>query len=281
MSHGRPTAPATDNPAPETLEGWWLLHDLLHIDRAAWRAATPDERSAALSGLMTWLGEQAAVDGGSAAYAILGHKADLMLIHHRTGAPGLHLAEQGLRDLAIARYLIPATSYVSVAEASLYEATGAAHRRLAERGLTPRSDGFDEAFSAEIEHQKGLLEQRVFRNLPEKDYVCYYPMSKRRGEHENWYNMPLDERRGLMRGHGRLGRKYSDRVIQIIAGSTGLDDWEWSVDLHADDLLVFKKLVYEMRFDPASARFAEFGEFFVGSRVKDLAQLSATFGTPR
>ena len=278
MSHpGRP-APADANPALETLEGWWLLHDLLYIDRDAWQDADRDWRDQAMAELVEWLAAQAAIDGGTGAYAMLGHKADLMLIHHRADVAGLHAAENGLRSLQIAQVLSPATSYVSIAEASLYEATGAAHGRLAQRGLSPGKDGFDEAFAEELATQQGLLKDRVFRTVPEKAYVCYYPMSKRRGEQENWYAMPLDERRCLdarpWQARSQIQRlrhpdhRWLDRP----------DDWEWSVDLHSDDMLVFKKLVYEMRFDPASARFAEFGPFYVGSRCIDAAALVATFG---
>ena len=115
--------------------------------------------------------------------------------------------------------------------------------------------------------QRQRLESRVRPVLSGAAWCCFYPMSKRRGEQVNWYDLPLDERRALMRGHGRLGHKYHQQVAQVISGSIGLDDWEWAVDLHADDPLVFKKLVTEMRFDPASSRYAEFGPFLVGRRL--------------
>jgi peroxiredoxin len=105
--------------------------------------------------------------------------------------------------------------------------------------------------------------------------VCFYPMNKRRGEIKNWYSVPFEERAQMMREHGHIGRGYHGKVTQIISGSIGLDDWEWGVDLFADDPMVFKKLIYEMRFDRASAEFAEFGPFYVGlqfapSRLADL-----------
>ena len=92
--------------------------------------------------------------------------------------------------------------------------------------------------------------------MPPRRYLCFYPMSKRRGEHVNWYDLPATERAAFMRGHGEIGRRYAGKVVQVIQGSVGLDDWEWGVTLFADDPLVFKKLIYEMRFDPASSRFA-------------------------
>jgi chlorite dismutase len=115
--------------------------------------------------------------------------------------------------------------------------------------------------------------------VPEHRYICFYPMSKRRGETVNWYTLSVEERRNLMRGHGRIGHKYHDCITQIIGGSVGFDDWEWGVSLHSNDALTFKKLIYEMRFDPATSRFAEFGPFYVGIRTapEDLpALLSGT-----
>jgi chlorite dismutase len=102
--------------------------------------------------------------------------------------------------------------------------------------------------------------------VPAGRYLCFYPMSKRRGEQVNWYDLPAAERGAFMRGHGMIGRKYAGKVMQIIQGSVGFDDWEWGVSLFADDPLVFKKLIYEMRFDPASSRYALFGPFYVGIR---------------
>ena len=113
---------------------------------------------------------------------------------------------------------------------------------------------------------KPHMEARLYRDIPPQRYICFYPMNKRRGEDKNWYTLPMPERRAMMRSHGRIGHKYHEQVTQVISGSVGLDDWEWGVSLHADDPLVFKKLVYEMRFDPVSAIYAEFGPFYVGLR---------------
>jgi len=104
----------------------------------------------------------------------------------------------------------------------------------------------------------------LFIEPPARRHVCYYPMNKRRGEHKNWYVESMEERSRMMLDHGRIGRHYAGQVTQVISGSIGFDDWEWGVDLYADDPLVFKKLIYEMRFDEASAWYAEFGPFYVG-----------------
>jgi len=99
-------------------------------------------------------------------------------------------------------------------------------------------------------------------------------MDKKRGELKNWYQVPITDRQKMMSEHGLIGRRYAGQVTQIISGSVGFDDWEWGVDLFADDPLVFKKLVYEMRFDEASAVYGLFGTFYVGLRFP-----AAEFGT--
>jgi peroxiredoxin len=267
MPHDAAPDTELENPAPETMEGWYVLHDGYRLDWARWRAAEAKVRAHAVDELLAWNGQQHHVDehaGDSALYTIVGQKADLAWVHYRRTPSELAQVERSLRACAASDFLIPCHTYLSVIEASLYEATAIAHGMLARRGLTPGKPAFEDALAEELERQREHLTQRIFRRIPEQSHICIYPMNKRRGEHVNWYDMPLEERRKLMRSHGKLGRKYVDRVTQVVSGSVGLDAWEWMVDLHADDPLQFKKLIYEMRFDPASARFAEFGDFLVG-----------------
>jgi chlorite dismutase len=111
--------------------------------------------------------------------------------------------------------------------------------------------------------------KRLYPELPrEMPYVCFYPMSKRRDAGQNWYGLTLDERSRLMHAHGITGRRYAGRVQQVITGAIGLDAWEWGVTLFAADPLEFKRLVTDMRFDEVSAKYAEFGEFYVGKVVE-------------
>ena len=146
----------------------------------------------------------------------------------------------------------------------MYEMTAQIHRRLGERGLKAGSDEFETAFDAEMEEQRKRVLGRLFAEVPARRHVCFYPMSKRRGEQRNWYAEPVDARARMMLEHGKIGRHYAGEVTQVISGAIGFDDWEWGVDLFADDPVVFKKLIYEMRFDEASAWYAEFGPFYVG-----------------
>jgi chlorite dismutase len=203
-------------------------------------------------------------DGATALVSLLGHKGDLMAVHFRRGFEQLQAAQLAVARLGISSVLEATTSYVSVVELGMYEMTALLHARLRERGLQPGSAEFESAFDAEMEEQRKRVEGRLFLEVPPRRYVCFYPMNKRRGEQHNWYAEAVEDRGRMMRDHGVIGRHYAGTVTQIISGSIGFDDWEWGVDLFADDPLVFKKLIYEMRFDEASARYAEFGPFYVG-----------------
>jgi chlorite dismutase len=125
-----------------------------------------------------------------------------------------------------------------------------------------------------MDRQREAMRVRLFPEIPDAKYVCFYPMDRKRDEDKNWYQVPMDERKRMMHEHGMIGRRYAGQVKQIITGSIGFDDWEWGVDLFADDPLVFKRLIYEMRFDEVSAVYALFGAFYVGKRLPsaDLVQ---------
>ena len=124
---------------------------------------------------------------------------------------------------------------------------------------------------ATLARQKEAMAPRLYPTFPDRKYICFYPMDRLRGEINNWYSAPIEERQRMMHEHGLVGRRYADEVKQIITGSIGLDDWEWGVELFADDPLVFKRLIYEMRFDEVSAKYAKFGQFFVGVLVPSFA----------
>jgi chlorite dismutase len=187
-----------------------------------------------------------------------------MLIHFRRTFEELAETEQAWAGTGLSRLLEPGASYVSVVELGMYEMTAKIHEELGARGLRPGSDEFERAFDEEMGRQRERMMGRLYPEIPRRRHVCFYPMNKRRGEDKNWYTTPFEKRAAMMREHGFIGRAYAGQVTQIISGSIGFDDWEWGVDLFADDPLVFKKLIYEMRFDEASAVYAEFGPFYVG-----------------
>ena len=258
-----------DRPAaPLTLEGFSVLHQMFRLRRASWRELTASQRAEIARTAAATLGAMSdREDGESAAFAGLGHKGDLILIHFRRSFDELSAAQVEIGKLRLCDYLEPTTSYVSVIEIGLYEATVALYARLSEQKIGPRSPEWTQAVEAELAAQRQKIAPRLFPKIPARRYLCFYPMNKRRGEHLNWYRLAVGERARLMHDHGLIGRRYAGQVTQVISGSVGLDDWEWGVDLFADDPLVFKKLVYEMRFDESSADYAEFGPFRVGIRL--------------
>jgi hydrogen peroxide-dependent heme synthase len=254
-----------DPRVPETLEGWSLLHQMFRVRWSDWQALSETER-ARLAGeaAACFAAMQRGEAGTTALTTVLGHKADLMLAHFRRDFEELQAAQLAVAGLGLFRFLESTTSYVSIVELGMYEMTAQIHARLADKGLKTGSAEFESAFDAEMEEQRRRVAGRLFLDVPKRRYVCFYPMNKRRGEHKNWYGVPVEERGRMMRDHGVIGRHYAGSVTQIISGSIGFDDWEWGVDLFADDPAVFKKLIYEMRFDEASAWYAEFGPFYTG-----------------
>lgn len=268
-------------PVPLTLEGSYVLHQMFRIRRAPWRALPHSQRELIVEEASRTIGAMAdarASNGHpnqSALYSQVGHKADVMMVHFRDSLEAVHCAELALARLEIADYLEPVHSYLSVVELGLYDSTMKTYGQLRERGIEPHSAEWNAAIAEVIARQSAAMETRLFPEIPQAKYLCFYPMDRKRAEEKNWYQVPMAERQRMMHEHGLIGRRYADSVRQIITGSIGFDDWEWGVDLFADDPLVFKKLIYEMRFDEVSAVYALFGAFYVGLRVSatDLSRL--------
>ncbi len=252
---------------PESLDSWHILHRMFRFKRRAFDALATAQRSALASEARDYLGALAEKDTGDVAVAqMLGHKCDLMLTHYGKSFDELAAAQTAFDKLALADYVEPLTSYVSVLELGLYEVTAKIHADLRERGLKAHSPEWTAAFDAALAEQARAPRNaaRLWAKIPQRRYVCFYPMDKKRGEAINWYQLPYEDRARLMVDHGKIGRSFHGLVTQVISGSIGFDDWEWGVDLYADEPLVFKKLIYEMRFDEASARYAAFGQFYTG-----------------
>ena len=257
-----------EHAAPATLEGWSVLHQMFRVRRAALRAIGEGRRGEIFAEAAAALDAiEHREDGSSALFAMLGHKGDLMMLHFRRGLDELARAQNDLAHLGLSEFLEPTGSYLSMVEIGLYEATIAAYSKLAAAGVEAHSPEWRRAIEAELAELRERLAPRLWSAIPDRRYVCFYPMSKRRIGADNWYMLPLEERGRLMHEHGMIGRRYAGKVTQVISGSIGFDDWEWGVDLFADDPMVFKKLVYEMRFDESSARYAEFGPFYVAIRT--------------
>ncbi|MEO7652637.1 MAG: hydrogen peroxide-dependent heme synthase [Bryobacteraceae bacterium] len=273
-------AAASDNVlrVPLTLEGASVLHQMFRVRWPAWKALSETRRQEIVDqAVPALLAMETPAEGQSALFSLLGHKGDLMLVHFRPTFDELNAAELSLAHLDLADYLEPTTSYLSVVELGLYESTVRLHASLTEKGVQPGSPEWEQETEAALAQQRKAMKPRLWPEIPARRYLCFYPMDKKRGEAKNWYEVPIRERQRLMHEHGMIGRKYAGQVKQIISGSIGFDDWEWGVDLFADDPLVYKRLIYEMRFDEASAVYALFGTFYIGLRFRaeDLGTLLA------
>jgi peroxiredoxin len=250
---------------PLTLEGASVLHQMARVRWADWKKLPTAERASIAKEFSEWLAPLESA-GNSALFSMIGHKADLMLIHFRESFAGLKSTELALTNLRLCDYLEPTTTYLSVIELGLYDSSLKLYRELAEKGLEPNSAEWKAVVEETIRRQSEAMKSRLWPKIPAQRYVSFYPMNRLRGEDKNFYTLPIEERQRQMEAHGLVGRRYAGKVQQIITGSIGFDDWEWGVDLFSDDPLQFKKLIYEMRFDEISAIYALFGQFFVGVR---------------
>ena len=259
---------------PETLEGWYSLHQIFRF-----KEAVPNEGELARlakSALGTLRQEpatgkrkpkQESEAGWSCFVRLIGSRSHLMAIHFRESLDAIGAAEQRLRSTSAFAGADLTYSFLSVTEAGLYHITADLARAAAARGGQVGDAEYTRTLAGRVtaERDSEHVRRRLYPQLPdETPYVCFYPMSKRRDPDQNWYTLTLDERSRLMHDHGLTGRRYAGRVQQIITGAIGLDAWEWGVTLFAKDPLDFKKLVTDMRFDEVSAKYADFGDFYVG-----------------
>ncbi|EMA33325.1 heme-binding protein [Halobiforma nitratireducens] len=241
---------------PRTKEGWYILHDFRTIDWDAWRDAPDHVRERALEEGQSFLADCEAVadaeDGDSALFAMLGHETDLLFMHIRPTMADIEQVGRRFDKTALAEFTERTDSYVSVAEVSDYVTDAY----------------FEEDEEVESTGLSRYLEQKLYPQIPDAEYVNFYPMEKRRDPEYNWYDLPFEDRSEHMSAHGDIGRSYGGKVSQITAGSIGFDDYEWSVSLFADDPANIKNLLAEMRFDQSTSKYAEFGRFYVGRRFE-------------
>jgi len=260
-------------PHPLTLDGSSVLHQMFRFDWTAWRRAEGAARERAISEVTAIFAplEKESEQGHpnqSAIFALLGHKGDLMFVHYRDNIEDLARIERDVARTDFGAYLQPQHSYLSMVELGLYESSVKLYAQLASEGIEPYSDPWEQRVQETVARQSAAMSSRLYPAIPGTKFLCFYPMDKRRGEHVNWYSAPMPDRARMMQDHGVIGRRFAGTVKQIISGSIGLDDWEWGVDLYADNPGVFKQLIYEMRFDEASALYGLFGAFFVGVRLR-------------
>ncbi|MGD0345147.1 MAG: hydrogen peroxide-dependent heme synthase [Terracidiphilus sp.] len=258
-------------PVPLTLEGSSALHQFFRFDWKSWRSCADSERKKIVDEAVAALGkmERATPDAPvhSALFSQLGHKGDLILVHFRESFDALNQVELDLAQTALFDFLTPTHSYVSVIELGLYESSRKTYEAASAKGFEAFSAEWNAEIANSLARGADAMKPRLYPAVPDSKFLCFYPMDRKRGEQVNWYTVPFTERQRMMHEHGMIGRRYADQVKQIISGSIGMDDWEWGVDLFADDPVVFKKLIYEMRFDEVSAVYALFGQFYLGIRM--------------
>ena len=268
-------------PVPLTLEGSSLLHQFFCFDWKAWRATAKNDQDRIAAQTIEVLASLERKEPGapiqSALFSQLGHKGDLILVHFRDSLEALNQVELSLAQTEIYGYLSPVHSYVAVVELGLYESSRKTYEAAAAKGFELHTPEWNAEIAASLQRGSSAMAPRLFPAVPEAKYLCFYPMDRKRGEQVNWYTVPFTERQRMMHEHGLIGRRYGEQVKQIISGSIGMDDWEWGVDLFAEDPVVFKKLIYEMRFDEVSAVYALFGQFYIGVRLP-IESLSAWLG---
>ena len=261
-------------PSVRLTQGIHVIHLFYRIDRVRWEEIGPGESANTLARVEALCGTNSAASHPRlVSYGNVCGKADLAFIIY---AADLVQAAQIHRDLEScfpAGTLERVFNYLSVTELTEYMPTDEDNKRtlLEQEKLAPESEAYQKRW-AELAKRKADYEHyRLYPEMPDWEVMAFYPMNKRRRGDENWYMLDFAARKKLMGGHARVGRKYAGRISQLITGSTGLDDWEWGVTLMAHQVDALKEIVYEMRFDEVSARYGDFGPFYINLRLAPAA----------
>jgi len=255
---------------PATLvpeEGWHFLHLFYRVDRGRLADLPAARREQGIEELKRILGERTA--GGPEqlqCFAVPGHKADFGVVMAGPDLKGVHRVQAAIQASSLGPALVPTYSFYSITEVSEYVPDAEEYGRiLREReGLDPESSIYQTKVKSYAERLGPMNRQRLYPEFPGWPCLCFYPMSKMRSAEQNWYMLPFEARSELMSYHARSGMKFAGKVSQLITASTGLDNWEWGVTLWARNPSYLKEIVYTMRFDESSAKYALFGEFYFG-----------------
>ena len=266
--HGHRPASAERVPATLVPEaGWHFLHLFYRVDRGALADLSEEARREGRRQILE------ALDRGHPgapqqqhAFAVPGHKADFGLMLAGTDLRAIHGIQLALQASALGPALVPSYSFYSITEISEYVPDVEAYGKILRdrEGVDPESSIYKTKVAAYADRLGPMNKQRLFPEFPDWPCLCFYPMSKMRQGEQNWYLLPFEERTELMSQHGRSGMKFAGKVSQVITASTGLDDWEWGVTLWGRNPSYLKDIVYTMRFDESSARYALFGDFYFG-----------------
>ncbi len=269
MSHA-PSRPAAPQPLPEPTirmsEGWHALHIYYKVDPAALASLSTSQRALGRRRVIELLSPDAADAPQRLQVSVVsGHRADLGLLLMDPDPLKIDALTQELRASPLGTVLTPTYSFVSITEVSEYVPTVEQYaEKLRQDGTSPDDPAYAAKVNAYAQRLPMMNQQRLYPDFPPFPVVCFYPMNKMRHPLANWYLEPFSARSQMMAEHATSGIKFAGRVSQLITASTGFDDWEWGVTLWARAPEYIKEIVYTMRFDRASARYAEFGPFYVG-----------------
>lgn len=245
------------------------MHLFYHIDRAVWQAMSAPQQAEGKARLESLIRDARTWEKFQIVTLSVLARADIGFMILGPDLQKVNALEKQIAAALGPNVLKPAYTYLSLTEKSEYTTTEAEYtEELRKEGLEPGTPAFEEKMTTWKERIKYYTQTRMYPTLPDWEYFCFYPMNKKRLPGQNWYALDFAKRRELMLGHARVGRKYSGKVLQLVTGSTGLDDWEWGVTLFAHDPFDIKSIVYEMRFDEVSHGYAEFGPFYNGLRLE-------------
>ena len=263
MNQGRPPAVAIE-PSLTPGDGWHCSHLYYRLDRAVWSRLSPEQKQ---NGRLRFI-EVLDPAGPEATErlqtsVVSGHKADFGLMLMDPSPLKIDAIHQTLMASDMGPALVPTYSFVSISEISEYVPSIEQYAaRLAEEGETPGSESFEAKVNAYRRREPIMRRQRLTPDFPTWPATCFYPMNKKRKVGENWFTLPFDERNRMMNEHAKSGMAFAGKVSQLITVGVGLEDWEWGVTLWAANPQFLTEIVYKMRFDEASARYAEFGPFY-------------------
>ena len=263
MSHGRPqAAPAVEN-SLSAGEGWHCSHLYYQFNRAALTDLSAEAKATGIQSVAAVLdpaGENASARLQTS--IVSGHKADFGLMLMDPDPLKIDSVHQRLMNSPLGYAIEPTYSFVSISEISEYVPTIEQYtQRLINDGEEEGSDSFEAKLNAYKRREPIMRKERLTPDFPDYPATCFYPMNKKRKVGENWFTLSFDERNRMMNEHARSGMAYAGRVKQLITVGVGLEDWEWGVTLWAANPQLLTDIVYKMRFDEASARYAEFGPF--------------------
>ena len=251
-------------------EGWYVLHLFYRVEHGQWELLSPEEKIRAKTDLSELMQEARSLPETQVlTFSMVSPKADIGFMLLTNDLIAANALEKKISLSLGEEILTPVFSFLSMTERSEYMTTEEEYGKTIteEKGFAPLSEEHDAALIEFNQRMAKYAKDRLKPNMPDWPVFCFYPMSKRRDATNNWYALDFDTRKKLMAAHGKVGRTYTGRIRQLITGSTGLDDAEWGVTLFAHDLYEIKSIVYEMRFDEVSVKYAEFGDFFIGLQM--------------